>query len=252
MIGKLFLSVCMLCVIAGTAIAAHPLITDDTGTQGKGKFQFELNGEYGHESADGTTINTKALAGMLSYGATDNLDIVAGIPYRLLRVKEPGDINRQNGISDVSVEFKWRFYNIDGLSLGLKPGITLPTGAEGKGLGAGKTTYSMFFIATNELKPWEVHMNLGYIRNENKGDGRKNLWHASVAGELEVMKDLKVVGNIGIQRNTDRTGYNHPAFILGGVIYSLSENLDIDFGIKRGLNRAETDYSVLAGITRRF
>ncbi|MEW6419982.1 MAG: hypothetical protein AB1480_18015 [Nitrospirota bacterium] len=27
----------------------------------------------------------------------------------------------------------------------------------------------------------------------------------------------------------------HPAFVLGGIIYSISENLDMDFGIKGGL-----------------
>ena len=38
---------------SGTVFAAHPLITDDTGTQGKGKFQLEVNGEYAHEDEDG-------------------------------------------------------------------------------------------------------------------------------------------------------------------------------------------------------
>jgi hypothetical protein len=28
------------------AWGAHPLITDDAGTQGKGKFQIEVNGQY--------------------------------------------------------------------------------------------------------------------------------------------------------------------------------------------------------------
>jgi hypothetical protein len=32
--------------IACASWAAHPLITDDAGTQGKGKFQLELNGQY--------------------------------------------------------------------------------------------------------------------------------------------------------------------------------------------------------------
>lgn len=43
-----------------------------------------------------------------------------------------------------------------------------------------------------------------------------------------------------------------PAFILGGLIYSISKNLDIDFGIKGGLNKPETDYAILAGIAWRF
>jgi len=31
------------------AFAAHPLITDDTGTQGKGKFQLEVNSELNYD-----------------------------------------------------------------------------------------------------------------------------------------------------------------------------------------------------------
>jgi Putative MetA-pathway of phenol degradation len=238
---RLLLSVCLVF-----------LITDDTGTQGKGKFQFELNGEYGHDSEDGASANTAKVAGALTYGAADNLDIVLGVPYQYIWTRRSGDTNRENGISDVSLELKWRFYASDGLSFALKPGITLPTGDGGKGLGAGKATYSMFFISTKEIKPWEFHLNLGYIRNENKADERKNLWHVSLAGEVEVLKDLKVVGNIGIERNTDRTVNIHPAFILGGLIYSISENFDIDFGIKGGLTKPEADYTFLTGITWRF
>ena len=33
----------------GTAFGAHPLITDDTGTQGKRKFQLEVNSEFNSE-----------------------------------------------------------------------------------------------------------------------------------------------------------------------------------------------------------
>ena len=38
--------------------ATHPLITDDTGTQGRGKFQIELTSEHGYEQEEGTRENT--------------------------------------------------------------------------------------------------------------------------------------------------------------------------------------------------
>lgn len=43
-----------------------------------------------------------------------------------------------------------------------------------------------------------------------------------------------------------------PAFILGGLIYSIFEDLDIDLGLKVGLNKPETDYSIVAGVALRF
>jgi hypothetical protein len=237
--------------------AAHPLITDDAGTQGKGKIQIEINSEFSRdkEKEGGVAIKERGgeLATIISYGITDNADIVLGIPYQWFRIKEDGDtVEKEDGISDISLELKWRFFEKDGLSLALKPGITLPTGDEDRGLGTGRVTYRLFFITTKEIKPWAFHLNLGYIRNENKVDERKDLWHLSLASEVEVTKDLKAVANIGIERNPDKSSNTHPAFILGGLIYSINENIDIDFGIKGGLNKPETDLTFLAGMALRF
>ena len=241
----------------GSAFAAHPLITDDTGTQGKKKFQLEVNSEFNYdkETEEGVTVKETGgeVATVLSYGVTDNVDVVLGLPYQWSKVKEDSEVtSKENGISDMSLELKWRFYEKDGLSLALKPGMTLPTGDDEKGLGAGRATYGLYFITTKEIEPWTFHLNLGYVRNENKSDERKDIWHASLAGEVEVVKNLKVVANIGAERNPDETSSTHPAFILGGLIYSVSENFDIDFGVKGGLNKPETDYAILAGIALRF
>ena len=223
------LAVFMLLFFCSQAFAMHPLITDDAGTQGKGNFQLEVNGEYGHDKDEGVTARTTQLASILTYGVIDPLDIVLSIPYQHNRVEDSGAVIRGDGISDLSLETKWRFYEKDGLSLALKPGFTLPTGDSGKDLGAGKATYHLFFIATKEMKPWALHFNLGYIRNENTLDENRNLWHASLAAVLDVAKNLKAVGNIGIQTNADRNATVHPAFILGGLVYSISENFDVDF-----------------------
>jgi hypothetical protein len=76
--------------------------------------------------------------------------------------------------------------------------------------------------------------------------------HGSLASTVEVIKNLKLVGNIGLERNTDRNLNIPNAFILGGVIYSPLENFDIDFGVKGGLTKPEEDYTILVGITWRF
>ncbi|KJU81897.1 hypothetical protein MBAV_005910, partial [Candidatus Magnetobacterium bavaricum] len=53
-------------------------------------------------------------------------------------------------------------------------------------------------------------------------------------------------------RNPDSGSNRHPAFILGGVTYSVAEDLDISCGVKGGLTRSETDYALLLGLTWRF
>jgi hypothetical protein len=246
------LLVLFLSVFSTKSFAAHPLITDDTSTMGKGEAQIELNAEYGREDEDGTVTSTSEFATALTYGITDNIDIVLNVPYKLIRTKTSETTTGEDGVSDASIDLKWKFYEKGGLSFALKPGFTLPTGDKKRGLGSGRTKYNLFFITTKEIKPWAFHLNLGYKRNENKANERMDIWHASFASEVEVVKDLKLVGNIGIERNANKSSNINPAFILGGLIYSISENVDIDFGIKGGLNKPETDYTVLTGIVFRF
>ncbi|MCK9361992.1 MAG: transporter [Syntrophales bacterium] len=242
----------ILILIASAAFAAHPLITDDTGTQGKGKYQLEANIEYAHNDDLGVKSNETQAAATLTYGLLDNLDVTVGLPW-LKEEEESGNAAAtERGVSDLCIWAKWRFYERESLSFAFRPGVTLPTGNEGKGLGRGKTTYSLFFITTREWQPIRVHLNLGYIRNENKLDERVDIWHVSLAGEFAVTKALRVVLNIGQEKNPDQLADQEPAFILGGLIYAVTESFDVDMGVKRGLNDAEPDYRILAGITYRF
>ncbi len=238
-------------VLANTAHAAHPLITDDTGTQGKGKFQLEVNGEYGRDKDDGVVTKTTQLGTILSYGLSDPVDIVLAVPYLHIRT-EAGQALTDSGISDIALEAKWRFYEKEGLSLALKPGVTLDTGDDEEGLGSGKTTYHLFLIGTHEIRPWAFHINLGYIRNENRQNDRRDIWHVSLATTVEAVKDLKIVGNFGLERDAARDRQETASFLLGGVIYSVSENFDIDAGIKSELHRFGADFAILSGITWRF
>lgn len=67
-----------------------------------------------------------------------------------------------------------------------------------------------------------------------------------------MIRNLKAVADIGMERNFNKESNRHPAFVLGGIIYSISGNLDIDFGVRGGLNKPETDYSILLGTAFRF
>lgn len=249
----------ILLTLAGKANAAHPLITDDTGTQGKGKAQLEIVGEYGHDIENGVKTNSLVVPTMpvLSYGIANAADIVFGLSYQRFEAKQDEVSTEKRGLSDASIELKVRLYEKDGLSVAVKPGVSLPTGDESKGLGNGRTSYRIIIITTKDLPPWAFHLNLGYIRNEYgfQADGdanRKDIWQVSLASQKEIIKKLKAVANIGMEKSPDKTSDSHPAFILGGIIYSVTENLDADFGVKGALNKPETDISYLAGITWRL
>jgi len=247
---------------AGPALAAHPLITDDTGTQGKGKFQVELNGEYGHDSERVLGVRAKENSGSLetvfSAGLMDTADLVLAVPYEWTRVKEDGAVSSEgDGLGDVSLELKWRFFQKNGFSLAFKPAVSFPSGNTGKGLGAGKVGYGATLIATQELDPFAIHLNLAYSHtpfklDEDKEANRRDIWHASVAGTAEVMEGLQLVTNVGLETNPDRTSDTPPVFCVLGGIYSVTEWLDVDLGVKIGITKPETDVSMLAGVAMRF
>jgi hypothetical protein len=252
LLERVFLVVFMTALTAGSSFAAIPLITDDTGTQGKGKFQVELFGEYGDDEEDRLTNKTSDLSATLTYGLIDPVDIVLSVPYQAWREDDSDSVIKGNGIGDLAVEAKWRFFESEGLSCALKPGTTIPTGNEDKGLGTGRTTYYLYLIASKEIETKTFHINLAYIRNENMVDERKDLWHASVAATVEVMKNLQLVADFGGETNPDRSSHTPPVYILGGLIYSPSENVDIGLGVKGGLTKPETDIAVSGGVTYRF
>lgn len=260
--GAVFQAAAVMMFTAGAAFAAHPLITDDTGTQGKGKFQLEVNGEYSHDSegagADKVREDAGALESVFSAGLVDTVDLVVAVPYEWSRVKVGGVVDGDtDGLGDVTLELKWRFFEKSGFSLALKPAVTLPAGNVDKGLGAGKVGYGATLIASHEFDPFAVHVNLGYAHSEfklqeDKEANRRDIWSASVAGTAEVMEGLQLVANVALETNGDKESDTPPVAFIGGAIYSLTDYLDLDLGFKVGLTKPEADFGVLAGVAVRF
>lgn len=234
------------------AQAAHPLITEDTGTQGRGKFQIELTAESGRDDADGTRKETVAMAAVLSYGLRGDTDVILALPRERVYTEAAGANTTESGRADAGLDFKWRFLEKANLSLALKPGVTFPAGDETKGLGTGKSAYSLYLVTTVAPDPWTFNLHLGYIRNRNVLDEREKIWHASFGGWRAVNKNLKLAFDAGRATNTDKTIGTAPAFMILGLIYSPRENFDLDFGVKKGLTGPETDYTLLGGVTLRF
>lgn len=281
-------------LLTSPVFALHPLITDDTGTQGKGMFELEFNYEYDRDeysevSRDPREVAESYLEGQsvfgkisvkddtnvagvaVTYGIIDPLDISIGIPYQhthvrerhlyyigplqFLKLKENETVSR---LSDVIVEFKWKFYEYKFLSFTLKPGFVIPTGDEDNGLGAGKFGLYGYFISTLDFGRAVMHLNLGYKRNQNRGNEREDLWHASLASEFWVIREyLRLVANIGLDRNPDKRSNVHDVYVMAGIIGSPTPDIDLDLGFKYCIQSKKwessgPDYSVLAGVTIRF
>ncbi|MBI3140548.1 MAG: transporter, partial [Rhodocyclales bacterium] len=63
---------------------------------------------------------------------------------------------------------------------------------------------------------------------------------------------LRLVGDVGVSTNGDRNSHSHPAYLLGGLIYSPTPDLDFDLGVQFGANRVAEDRIFKAGVTIRW
>lgn len=252
-----------LCVLAFISMttstyAGRPLVTDDVGTQGKGRHQIEMGVSIfqdKHKADDGSTIKTSGGETAMTYafGLMDKLDLALGVPYAWFNIHENGSlIARADGLADINFDIKWRYFEKNGWALALKPGLRLPSGREADGLGMGITGYRVFMIGTKEFTPAVAHVNVGYIRNENNLGAHRDIWHISGAVEYELIESLKVMADIGIQRNPVAEGTIHPVFALGGVTYRIMEHITLDAAVRFGLTEPETDITYIAGLTIKF
>lgn len=229
------------CLFAAPLHAAHPLITEDTGTLGGGRWQLELYGEAGEARATGARMDQDDA--VLGYGLAPNLDVQAGVPW----MRE-----RASGMGDVTFDLKWRFLERGAFSLGLKPGVSLPTGDERKGLGAGRVGWGSLLIASYEPGPIALHAHAGYKRHRNTIGERQSLTHVSIAAAVQAAPGFKVVADVARTSNPDPAQARPEGYLVFGVIWSVTRDFDLDFGFKKGSGSAALDEALLLGLAARW
>jgi hypothetical protein len=241
---KYFYSLLILCSVSCSAFAAHPLVTDDTGTQGEGNNQLEVNTDWLHQSGIASHIGAMTY----TYGVAENLDVFTNVPTNFYPFA---------GVGDLSFGAKWRYMEDEGASLAIKPEISIPTGNTDKGIGNGRSSQSLTQIASYATGPWTFHANLGvalnrYAKAENQASYRPVVWRASTAVWYAITPQWRIVADSGVAQNSIRTSNINPSFVLFGAIYSPNEFIDLDIGVKKGLNTAEVNRQLGVGATFHF
>ncbi|HYN14099.1 MAG TPA: transporter [Burkholderiales bacterium] len=226
------------------AHAAHPLLTEDTGTQGKGGRQVEVNAEWTRDDFGGVRVKGFQPAATLSYGFAERADVQYTIPYLRQR---PGD----KGVLDAALDVKWRFFENGPLSLGLKPGLTLPTGDDASGFGSGRVNWGSLLILSYDLERWAFHSHAGYRRNRNTQGMRESLSHLSAAVWFKASDALRLVVDLSMDTDPDPASNRTIRQTVFGLIYSLSKDFDLDAGVRRG-NKPAIDRALLCGLTYRW
>lgn len=252
------------------ARGAPPFVTDDTGTQGRGRWQLELIGEHTHHhpSAEqgGATVRqlrqATALGPVITYGIADRVDLAFGANHLRQKTTEDGTVLQSaSGAGDSTLELKWRFLEREGFSVALKPGITLPSGDENRGLGTGRVSGAVNLIAAGESAPWSwmVNVALTRVRYKLASDAAANHEHLrrlSAGVAFELSGAWRLTGEIGRRTNAARDDPFLPGrnghFVMLGAIWSPADNLDFALGLRRSASRGEPDSAMVAGATFRW
>lgn len=250
---KTQIAVAALALYATAASAFHPLITDDTGTQGHGGNQIELAG------TTTTADEGKAREGAFAYtrGLSDGLDAFIELGRQRL---SPDGGSSASGPSNPSAGVKWRFFeNENKTSLAVKPIYVFPLSAEREaaGMGSGKASYELSLILTQEMEWGAVHANLLGGRNRFKDQTvaeDEKVRHFSVAPVWNVDEQWKLAVDLGAEHVVSASQRTRSRFGELGAIYSPNADLDFGLGFIRTRDqdsRARTK-SATAGITWRF
>ncbi len=240
---------------AGWAVcaeAAHPLITEDTATQGRGRFQLELNGEFATDRDAGVKTTTRQLGALVAAGLTDSLDLVLGATRLRIATASSEASATAQGAGDVSLDLKWRFYEKGHASFALKPGLTAPTGDETRGFGNGSATYALFLVGSFAGDAWTTHAHTGYKANRNRLGQPADVLHFSAAALYQASSRVKLVADWALDTDFDLSLSRQPAWLVLGAICALTDKVDLDLGLKKGLNTVAPDTSLLFGMTLRW
>lgn len=250
----------LLVAMPAAAWAYHPLITDDTGTQGDRGNQLEFSFNRDRAEQAGITNTVRVMPVTYSRGLGETLDVIVSFNHTRLSSNTPG--TDASGSGNPSLALKWRFYENEAskTGFGVKPEILLPIDddKESAGLGNGRSSYGLTAILTQETAFGEVHVNLAARRarfRDTTTNPDSSVFHASIAPVWQVNEQWKLAINLGSETERAAGIRSRADFFQVGGVFSPSKDLDFAIGFLRRTDHTGPDTitnAITAGVTWRF
>ena len=205
-----------------------PMITDDPGTPGDGK--WEINIAWTIEHAGSATVHETPLLDM-AYGVGDRVQLKYEVPWTVDHESGRGS---RNGLGNSSLGVKWRFFDAgdDGWRISTFPQVEFRNpGSDSveRGLAQAGTTVLLPFQFERAFSLLAVNFDVGHV------------WHSEVADEwfggiaigreaserLELMAEFHADASARIERSalTLNIGARWVATKHGTLIVSVGRNL---------------------------
>ena len=224
--------------------AGHPMLSEDTGTQGAGNYELELG--YDWSRLDG--LHSFLFQPQLSLGTSPTFDLIVQPSW--LRDSGAADA-AVRGLGDTNLDFKWRFFGAAPLSLGVRAGLEVPSAQNALGLPPGHLGGHAILVGTIDTAPWTIDLNAGYAHADYFPGARSDLLHFSLAVLYSVDARMVLVFDTAADSNPDPTQPSSMGVALVGAIYTIRPGLDVDAGFRERLNTGAPAQQWLVGITYR-
>ncbi len=223
-----------LSLIAETAHAqaGPPLITDDPGTPGAGR--WEINLAFTAEKLQTETLSETPLLD-INYGLGERIQLKYEVPW--VHLDEEGD-GTKSGIGDSQIGVKYRFLDEGrhGVSMSIYPQFSLdnPTSSDERGLVDPGTEIVLPLQIARTVGPIELNLELGYSLLEHEEDE----WVYGLAAARPHSERFELLGEVhGVA--TKDFEEDVLVFNLGGVL-RMHENVHLLFSAGRSLRESST------------
>jgi hypothetical protein len=227
-------------------LAGPPILTDDTGTPGPGK--WETNVGFTIEKRQDTTLyNTPALD--LNYGIGDRIQLNYSVSWIVLDATNEA---AKSGLGNSEVAVKWRFLDEDknGMALSVYPRFIFNNSVSSadRGLVDKGTVFRLPFQMEKKIGIIIINPEIGHDFRQEGGDG----WLYALALKYVEIKGLDILAEVF---GTADNSFNNAEHVFDvGIRADVSDNYTVLASIGRSLNDAPDKPKLLSyvGLQVRF
>lgn len=223
-----------LTAVVSPALAGPPLISDDPGTPGDGK--WEINVAFVMEKLESENRMEAPILD-LNYGWGEYIQIKFEIPYIVLHEEGNGT---KGGLGNSALGVKWRFLDEEpnGFDVSCYPQLEFNTpgsSSDDRGLVDEGAQFVLPFQAAKGFGPVGLNLELGYVFIEHDMDE----WLCGLALEYEIFDGFKVMGEIA---GTALRDFNEHELVANlGAAWQVSTHLALLMSVGRSIHNSEGD-----------
>ncbi|MEO5802009.1 MAG: transporter, partial [Verrucomicrobiota bacterium] len=234
----------------------RPDKTESPYTVDAGHIQIEADiASYSRDHESGTRVDSWSFFNAnLKVGLCNNSDLQLVVPtYSSMRARSAGNTERNSGFGDLVTRLKINFWGNDGgkTAFAAMPFVKFPTAQDDLSNGAFEGGI-IFPLAVELPREWGMGLMTEFDFNKDEsGGGHHAEFINSITFSHQIVGDLagyaEFFSSVSAESDSDWIGT-----IDVGLVYALTENIQLDAGMNFGITRAADDFNPFAGITIRF